>query len=142
MSQTQQFINQMLQDALNFDANFVQEEYSPFTAGFRETVDSLSRDLGYSGRDEMLRALMAKNADEGLRQAEALNMRLKERSEKAMQKVVELYYQDSRKEQSLRQIIRLILQKIRKNIVSAESECSRMVAEILYNCVALAALRT
>ncbi|MHC9541900.1 MAG: hypothetical protein AB9903_20530 [Vulcanimicrobiota bacterium] len=141
MSQTKQYINQMLQDALNFDTNFVQEEYSPFTAGFRETVDSLSRDLGYSGRDDMVRALRSQNSDEGLRQAEALNRRLKERSEKTMQKVVEFYYQDSRKEQSPRQIIRLLLQKIRKNIINAESECSRTVAEILYNCVALAALK-
>ncbi len=142
MSQTKEFINQMLQDALNFDTHFVQEEYSPFTAGFRETVDSLSRDLGYSGRDDMLRALRSKNADEGLRQAEALNLRLKERSGKAMEKIVELYYQDSRKEQSPRQIIRMLLQKIRQNIANAENECSRIVAEILYNCVALAALKT
>jgi len=58
-----------------------------------------------------------------------------------MSRVVELHFGGGGKDPSVRSITQILLQKLRKGIMTAENEVSRLIAEILYGIVTLATLR-
>jgi hypothetical protein len=131
----------MLQEALNFDNNLTMEEFSPFTLGFRLIVNDCVNEMGFVSREEMIESLKNADSQELLNHIQRMHRQIKEKSQKNMERVVDLYYNGGMKDPSTRSFIQMILQKIRKGISSAENEIARIIAEILYGFVTLTALR-
>lgn len=136
-----ELITRMLQEAFTFDGKFASEEFSRFRDGFVSTVNECAKEMGYRDREEMLQRLGSKSPEELIQQIGDLNSRLKQKSQTQMSRVVELHFGGGGKDPSVRSITQILLQKLRKGIMTAENEVSRLIAEILYGIVTLATLR-
>lgn len=136
-----ELITRMLQEAFTFEGKLNSAEFTRFKEGFIWTVNECARDLGYKNRDEMIYKLTNAENDELLRQIQIINDQLKEKSRKQMARIVDYYYNSANKDQPMRSLTQVLLQKLRKGIATAENEVSRLIAEILYGIVTLATLR-
>ncbi|MDQ7824285.1 MAG: hypothetical protein RDV48_15900 [Candidatus Eremiobacteraeota bacterium] len=131
----------MLQEALTFEGKFSQQELERFREGFRRTVEDFAREMGYRDREEMLRSLSAAPPEELERELILIGKEVKSRSRNHMDKIADIFFNNPCTDYTLRTIIQVLLQALRKRITLAENELSKAIAEMLYGFVTLTALR-
>lgn len=134
-------IIEILTETLHFEKNFKSEELSGFNSEFREAVNDFMKEIGYMSREEMIEKLSLSGEDEIWEQISVIKQRLKEKSSGSRERIVEIFYNNSIKDQKLRFFLQTTMNKLRTGINNAENEFGKIKAEILYNFITLATLR-